>query len=57
MSNLALVRRTRPALRRDCTRADSCHSSDPRTACFYSRRVVEELVGYLGTGHRVLKRG
>ncbi|WES63681.1 DEAD/DEAH box helicase family protein [Microbacter sp. GSS18] len=31
----------------DCARAESYLSSDPRSACFYSRRVIEELVGYL----------
>lgn len=31
----------------DCVRAESYALSDPRSACFYSRRAVEHLVGYL----------
>lgn len=47
MSNFDFVRQTLPSLHDDCVRAESYLSSDPRSACFYSRRVVEELVGYL----------
>lgn len=47
MSNFAFVRQTLPSIYGDCARAESYLSSDPRSACFYSRRVVEELVGYL----------
>lgn len=47
MSNFDFVRQTLPSLHDDCARAESYLSSDPRSACFYSRRVVEELVDYL----------
>ena len=47
MGNFDFVRQTLPSLHDDCARAESYLSSDPRSACFYSRRVVEELVGYL----------
>ncbi|WP_255447112.1 DEAD/DEAH box helicase family protein [Schumannella soli] len=41
------MRQTLPALSDDCVRAESYLTSDPRTACFYSRRVIENLVIYL----------
>ena len=47
MSNFAFVRQTLPSVHEDCARAESYLHSDPRSACFYSRRVVEEVVGYL----------
>ncbi|WP_030528558.1 DEAD/DEAH box helicase family protein [Phycicoccus jejuensis] len=47
MGNFDFVHQTLPSLHDDCARAESYLSSDPRSACFYSRRVVEELVGYL----------
>ena len=47
MGNFDFVRQTLPSMHDDCARAESYLSSDPRSACFYSRRVVEELVGYL----------
>ena len=47
MSNFAFVRQTLPSVYADCARAESYLSSDPRSACFYSRRAVEELVGHL----------
>ncbi|WP_370039455.1 DEAD/DEAH box helicase family protein [Nocardioides sp.] len=47
MGNFDFVRQALPSLHDDCARAESYLSSDPRSACFYSRRVVEELVGYL----------
>lgn len=47
MSNFDFVRETLPSIHLDCTRAESYLDSDPRSACFYSRRVVEEIVGYL----------
>ncbi|MBX7432545.1 DEAD/DEAH box helicase family protein [Mycobacterium sp. Y57] len=31
----------------DCARAESYATSDPRSACFYSRRSVEQLVDFL----------
>ncbi|WP_341359588.1 DEAD/DEAH box helicase family protein [Georgenia sp. M64] len=47
MGNFDFVRQTLPSIHDDCARAESHLASDPRSACFYSRRVVEELVGYL----------
>ena len=47
MSNFAFVRQTLPTVYEDCARAESYLHSDPRSACFYSRRVIEEIVGYL----------
>ena len=48
MSNFDFVSRRWPSVHADCARAESrtCQS-DPRSACFYSRRAVEQLVGYL----------
>ena len=36
-----------PEMHADCARAECYLTNDPRSACFYSRRAVEELVGYL----------
>ena len=36
-----------PEMHADCARAESYALSDPRSACFYSRRAVEHLVDYL----------
>ncbi|MFX4272648.1 DEAD/DEAH box helicase family protein [Propionibacteriaceae bacterium Y1685] len=47
MGNFDFVRETLPSIHGDCARAESYLASDPRSACFYSRRVVEEIVGYL----------
>ncbi|WP_182376738.1 DEAD/DEAH box helicase family protein [Nocardioides sp. WS12] len=47
MGNFDFVRQTLPSLHDDCGRAESYLASDPRSACFYSRRAVEELVGHL----------
>ncbi|RPF26665.1 DEAD/DEAH box helicase family protein [Georgenia muralis] len=47
MGNFDFVRQTLPPIHDDCARAESYLASDPRSACFYSRRVVEELVSYL----------
>ncbi|MFW6597105.1 DEAD/DEAH box helicase family protein [Propionibacteriaceae bacterium Y2011] len=47
MTNFGFVRQTLPSIHADCARAESYLASDPRSACFYSRRVVEALVGYL----------
>jgi len=47
MGNFDFVRETLPQLHGDCARAESYLSSDPRSACFYSRRVVELVVSYL----------
>ena len=43
-SNFDFVRPVWPALADDCVRAESYGCSDPRTAVFYARRVVEQLV-------------
>ena len=47
MTNFDFVRTTLPSVHADCARAESYLSSDPRSACFYSRRAVEELVWHL----------
>ncbi len=47
MGNFDFVRETLPGLHGDCVHAESYLSSDPRSACFYSRRVAELLVDYL----------
>lgn len=47
MGNFDFVRGTWPAVHADCTRAESYLSSDPRSACIYSRRAVEQLVAHL----------
>ena len=36
-----------PEIHADCARAESYALTDPRSACFYSRRAVEHLVDYL----------
>lgn len=36
-----------PTIRDDCARAESYLSTDPRSACFYARRAVEQLVDHL----------
>lgn len=43
-SNFDFARPAWPALADDCIRAESYGRSDPRTAVFYARRVVEQLV-------------
>ena len=47
MSNFDFVKWTLPGVHGDCVRAESYLTNDPRTACFYARRVVEGLVNYL----------
>lgn len=47
MSNFVFVSRTLPGLYADCAKAESYVISDPRSACFYARRVVELIVGHL----------
>lgn len=47
MGNFDFVRQTLPSVYGDCARAESYLLSDPRSACFYSRRVVEGIVGHL----------
>jgi type I restriction enzyme, R subunit len=47
VGNFDFVRDALPLVHADCARAESYLSSDPRSACFYSRRAVEVLVGHL----------
>lgn len=48
MSNFSFLNSVEwPEVYADCARAESYVVSDPRSACFYSRRAVEQLVGYL----------
>lgn len=47
MGNFDFLRDTLPTLHHDCARAESYVTSDPRVACFYSRRAIELLTGYL----------
>lgn len=47
MGNFDFVKLTQPQLFDDARRAETYASSDPRTACFYARRVVETLVFHL----------
>ncbi len=47
MSNFAFLKATLPELYRDAASAESYVTTDPRSACFYSRRTVELLVNYL----------
>lgn len=47
VGNFDFVRTTLPSVHDDCVRAESYLASDPRSACFYARRVIEEVVGYL----------
>ncbi|MCR4525362.1 DEAD/DEAH box helicase family protein [Kocuria rhizophila] len=47
MGNFDFMRAEWPELYEDCARAESYVMSDPRSACFYSRRAIEVLVGFL----------
>ena len=47
MSNFDFVRATLPQVHADAARAESYLATDPVAACFYARRVVEELVAHL----------
>ncbi|MFC9519191.1 DEAD/DEAH box helicase family protein [Nocardiaceae bacterium NPDC056970] len=47
MGNFDFIRAEWPAIHDDCARAESYLPSDPRSACFYSRRAVEVLVTHL----------
>ncbi|OHV05119.1 DEAD/DEAH box helicase family protein [Mycobacterium talmoniae] len=48
MSNFAFVKAVAwPEIHADCARAESYVTNDPRSACFYARRAVEQLVGHL----------
>ncbi|MFC7405724.1 DEAD/DEAH box helicase family protein [Georgenia alba] len=47
MSNFDFIKAEWPEIHADCLRAESYLHSDPRSACFYARRSVELLVGYI----------
>jgi type I restriction enzyme R subunit len=47
LTNFDFVRVALPSVYDDCAHAESYVISDPRSACFYARRAVEETVGYL----------
>lgn len=47
MSNFAFLKSALPNLHADAARAESYVTTDPRSACFYSRRTIELLVNYL----------
>ncbi|MEV5721466.1 DEAD/DEAH box helicase family protein [Amycolatopsis mediterranei] len=47
MGNFDFVRTALPVVQDDCSKAESYLATDPRSACFYSRRVVERLVKHL----------
>ncbi|MFT0847312.1 DEAD/DEAH box helicase family protein [Actinomycetaceae bacterium L2_0104] len=47
MGNFDFVRETLPPFHDDAAKAESYLSNDPRSACFYSRRTIENLMGYL----------
>lgn len=48
MSNFAFIGAAEwPDIQSDCARAESYLASDPRSACIYGRRAIEQLVGLL----------
>ncbi|OZD86020.1 restriction endonuclease subunit R [Rhodococcus sp. 05-339-2] len=47
MGNFDFLKATLPGAFENCARAESYLESDPRSACFYSRRAVEGLVNHL----------
>ncbi|MBK1784455.1 DEAD/DEAH box helicase family protein [Prauserella cavernicola] len=47
MGNFDFVGVALPVVHDDCTKAESYVSTDPRSACFYSRRTIERLVTHL----------
>src|SRR4051794_37126392 len=47
MGNFDFAQATLPTVHADCARAESYLSTDPRSACFYSRRATEGLVQHL----------
>lgn len=47
MGNFDFVKTTQPQLFEDARRAEEAVVADPRTACFYARRVAETLVEHL----------
>jgi type I restriction enzyme R subunit len=47
MGNFDFVGSTLPIVHDDCAKAESYLSTDPRSACFYSRRAIERLITHL----------
>lgn len=47
MGNFDFVGAALPVVHDDCAKAESYLSADPRSACFYSRRAIEQLVKHL----------
>jgi type I restriction enzyme, R subunit len=47
MGNFDFVGAALPVVHDDCAKAESYLSTDPRSACFYSRRAIERLVKHL----------
>ncbi|TKJ19921.1 DEAD/DEAH box helicase family protein [Blastococcus sp. CCUG 61487] len=47
MSNFGFLRAEWPAVHADCVQAESYLTTDPRSACFYARRAVEQLVAHI----------
>ena len=47
MGNFNFAKTALPTVHADCARAESYVLSDPRSAIFYSRRAVEEIVWHL----------
>lgn len=47
MGNFDVIKHEWPELHADCVRAEASLTNDPRTACFYARRVAEQLVEFL----------
>lgn len=47
MGNFDFVGAALPVVHDDCAKAESYLSTDPRSACFYSRRAIERLVIHL----------
>lgn len=47
MSNFGFIRTEWPSVFSDCARAESYVFSDPRTACIYARRSIEQLITHL----------
>ncbi|MGI8521734.1 MAG: DEAD/DEAH box helicase family protein, partial [Nocardioides sp.] len=45
--NFDFIRADWPEISADCARAESYLASDPRSACFYARRAVEQLVAHV----------
>jgi type I restriction enzyme R subunit len=46
-SNFGFVRDTSPSIHADCVRAEGYLASDARSACFYARRAVEQVVSLI----------